>query len=271
MHRGVVDVHVTERDVGGVGGHVVGDGLAPEDGGLEDVGFVDGAELFLAGAGGRDRDLEDAFDLGFFVNHRVDGLDVAVGEGRGHFGEAEVNAAGEFADADDVDAVGDALGFERGGVGEFAVKEAGADVGEECEVLAEREESGALGLFLGRKFFPLRTADGAEQDGVGRSANLERGVGQGFAVIVDAGAADVGFGEGKGEVLLLRDVCKYAQGLGHHLGANVVSSKDGELKCGHRKGDGGKPRRRVASRQCSGKPVCRNGSETGRPPPILSG
>ena len=261
---------MAERDVGRVGGHVVGDGLAPKYGGLEDVGFIDGAEFFLASAGGRDRDLEDALDLGFFVNHRIDGLDVAVGEGRGDFGEAEINAAGEFADADDVDAVGDALGFERGGVGEFAVKEARADVGEKREVLAEREERGALGLFLGGEFFPLRSADGAEQDGVGRSAYRERGVGEGFAVIVDARAADVGLGVGEGEVLLLGDVCKHAQGLGHHLGANVVSSKDGELKCGHRKGDGGKPRRRVASRQCGGKPVCRNGSGTGLLPPILS-
>ena len=46
-----------------MGGAVLGDGFAPEHGGFEDVGFIDGAELLFAGAGGGDGDLEDALDL----------------------------------------------------------------------------------------------------------------------------------------------------------------------------------------------------------------
>jgi len=65
LHRGVVDIHVAQREVGRVGGAIFGDRLAPEHRGLEDVGFVHGAELLLAGAGGGDGDLQDAFDLGF--------------------------------------------------------------------------------------------------------------------------------------------------------------------------------------------------------------
>jgi len=39
-------------------------------------------------------------------------------------------------------------------------------------VLAQRQEGGALGLFLRRELFPLRAADGAEEDGVGLGESL---------------------------------------------------------------------------------------------------
>ena len=97
----------------------------------------------MAGAGDGDRHLGNALDLALAVNLRVDGLGVAVGELGGVFRLAEIDAAGELADADDVDAVGNAPAFERRGVGELAVEEAGADVGEEREVLAERQQRGA--------------------------------------------------------------------------------------------------------------------------------
>ena len=58
-----------------------------------------------------------------------------------------------------------------------------------------------------------------------------------FAIIeLGGGAADIGLGVLEGEVFLPGDVLQHAQGLGHHLGANVVSSKDGELKCRHMSG-----------------------------------
>ena len=170
------------------------------------------------------------------------GLDVhdahaAVGQRRRLLRLAEVNAAGQLADAHDVDAVGNSLGLERGSVGELAVEQAGAEIGEKGEVFAQRQEGGALGLFLGRELFPFRAADGAEEDGVGLGAEFQRGVGEGLAVVVDAGAADVGGRVGEGEVLLLRDVGKHAQGLGHDLGSDVVTWQDGKLESRHRKGE----------------------------------
>ena len=87
-------------------------------------------------------------------------------------------------------------------------------------------------------------------------------------LVIDAGAADVGLRIGEGEVFLPGDVGEHAQGLGHHLGANVVSSKDGELKSGHHKG------RTVANRdgEWQAASAAENQfAETSRPPPILSG
>ena len=214
-------------------GEVGGDDPAPEHGGFEHVGFVHRADFFAARLGGDGGDLGDALDLGGFVNHRVDGLLFAVFEQRGGLGLAEVDAAGQLANADDVDAVGDAGGLERRGVGEIRIQQTGADVRKEVKGLAQREQSSALGLLLGGKFLPLGAADGAEENGVGLLAEREGGVGQGFAVIVDACAADVGVLVIEVQALLFGDVGENAERLGHDFGTDVVTGQDGKFKGGH--------------------------------------
>ena len=108
LHGGVIDVHVGKLQVGVVSGEIGDDGLAPQDGGFEHVGLIDGAHATPTGAGGDGGDFGDALDLAGFVNHGVGGLLLTVFEGYGGLGLAEVDAAGELADADDIDPVGDA-------------------------------------------------------------------------------------------------------------------------------------------------------------------
>ena len=172
LHRGVVDVHHREGDVRGGGLEAISDDLAPEDGGLEDVGLVDEGDVLTTGARGGDGDVGDAFDLRLAVDHGVDGFDVPVSERRGGL-RSKVEAAGELADADHVDAVRDAVRADRRSVDEVLQQQAGTHVGVEREVLAEGEEGGALRLFGRRQLFPLRAADGTEEDGVRGAAGLE--------------------------------------------------------------------------------------------------
>ena len=146
--------------------------------------------MLATGARGGDGDVGDAFDLRLAVDHGVDGFDIAVGERRGGL-RSEVEAAGELADADHVDAVRDAVRPDGRGVDEVLQEQAGADVGVEREVLAQRKERGALGLFGRREFLPLRAADGTEEDGVRGAAGLKGRVRQGLAMVVDARAAHV--------------------------------------------------------------------------------
>ena len=101
-------------------------------------------------------------------------------------------------------------------------------------MLAQREQGGALGLLRGRELFPLRAADGTEEDGVRGGADLQRGLRQGAAVAVDGGAANVGRGGLKREVFLAGDDREDAQRLGHDFGSDVVSGEDGELEGGHK-------------------------------------
>jgi hypothetical protein len=137
-------------------------GLAPEHRRFQHIGLVDRADALAARARGDRGDLGDAFDLRGLVDHRVDRLLLAIGQRDRGLRLAEINAARQLADADDVDAVRNALRLERRGVDQVLVEQTGADVGEETEGLAQRQERGALGLFLRRQLFPFRTTDGAE-------------------------------------------------------------------------------------------------------------
>ncbi len=130
-------------DVGVVLGEFV-DGGAPELRDLEDVGLVDGGELLAALAGELEGDAGDADDLVAGVAHGVDGL---AGSLVPPAGLAEVEAAEELADEEDVDAFGD-LGAEGRVGGEGGVGDGGAEVGEAAELLADLQEAG-LGALVG--------------------------------------------------------------------------------------------------------------------------
>src|SRR5690606_11951992 len=139
--------------------------------------------------------------------------------------------------------------------------QAGADVGEKVERLAQRQERGALRLLLGRELLPLWSTDGAEQDRVAAAAEFEGGVGQGAAVVVDPGAADVGSLVFQRQPGILGNVLQYAERLGHYLGADVVTRQDGKRQSRHGKsrqrGGGG---RAEASRLWMGAPPVEVGS-----------
>ena len=85
-------------------------------------------------------------------------------------GRAEVEAAEELADEEDVDVFGD-LGAQRRACRERGVGDRRAQVGEAAEGLADLQQAG-FGALVGREGVELVVADRAEQDGVG----VERGV-----------------------------------------------------------------------------------------------
>src|ERR1700733_7780793 len=137
VHRHGVDELVFEGD-GGVFLRYFGYGGAPELGDLEDVGLVYGGDLLPAFAGEFEGYAGYADYLGFGVAHGVDGF---FGFLVPPAGCAEVEAAEEFADEENVYVLGD-LGAEGGAVGEGGVGDGGAQVGEASEGLADLEEAG---------------------------------------------------------------------------------------------------------------------------------
>ncbi len=64
------------------------------------------------------------------VDHGIDGDRLAVFL-MAALGLAEVEAAGELADAEDIEAAGDDRLLDRGGVGELGEADRGAEIGEE--------------------------------------------------------------------------------------------------------------------------------------------
>ncbi len=218
LHGGVVDEHVLEGDVGEFAGESV-EGLAPESGGFEDVGLVDGGEMASAAAGALECGAGDAFDFKDGIGLGVEGLGAVGAVAASAF--AEIDAAREFADDEEVEAVGGEVGAERGGVAEGGEESGGAQVGVEAEGLAEAEE-GAFGAQVGGEGVPFGAADGAEEDAVGVEAGVEGVLWEGDAVAVDGGAAREAFGEMEVEASGAEDV----DGGADDLGADAVARNE---------------------------------------------
>ena len=149
-----VGEHVVELDVGEAGRVDLGDDLVPEDARLHHVALLHRADAVVAHAGQLEGDGGDALDLVGVVDLGVDGALLAVAEVADLLGLAEVDAAGQLADDQDVEAL-DQLALERGEVGERVEALGGAQVGEELEVLAQAQEAG-LGAHLVGDLVPLR-------------------------------------------------------------------------------------------------------------------
>ena len=126
------------------------------------------AEVHLVAALARqlEGDAGDALDLVRGVDLRVDGALLAVLQRDDLLGLAEIDAAGQLAHDQDVEAL-DELALQRGGVGERRIADGRAQVGEQAEILAQPQQAG-LGAHVVGDLVPLRAADGAEQHGVGR-------------------------------------------------------------------------------------------------------
>ena len=163
--------------------HRLGDDAAPEARGGEHVGLVEAPHLarfaVLVGIGGaegeRGGQAGDALDFLAGVGFAVLGPFVgAFGGWVGFLALAKVDAAGEFADDDEVGAGADFF-LEGADLGEGGGGEgAGAEVAEGVELFAEFEEALFRADGAGAVF---GAADGAEEDGVGRFGGGEGGVG----------------------------------------------------------------------------------------------
>jgi hypothetical protein len=92
------------------------------------------------------RDAGDALDLECVVDLRVDAALLAIAEIDDLLRLAEIDAAGQFAHDQDVEAL-DEFRLQRGGGGERRVADRRAQIGEELHVLAQTQQTG-LGAHL---------------------------------------------------------------------------------------------------------------------------
>lgn len=182
-HGGGVDELVLDLELGELPLEQLGDDLAPQAAGGQDVGLVQAPDgLLAAGDGEEAGQAADALDLLAGVGLRVPGLAVAGVL----LALAKVDTARQLADDDHVGAAAD-VGLEGGEVDEgLGGEAAGAQVTVGSHLLAEPQETllGADGAGA-----PFRAADGAEEDGVGGVGGGEGLVGEGGAGGVDGGLA----------------------------------------------------------------------------------
>lgn len=102
LHGGVVDIHMIELYIAVFVFVESFDGVSPESGNVEDIGFIDAGYFVAAFACPIEGDACDAFDFADGVDHGVPGSFF------GSFaffayGLAKVDAAGEFADGKEIE------------------------------------------------------------------------------------------------------------------------------------------------------------------------
>ena len=117
LHAAGVGELVLERDVLELALMQLRHHLVPEHAGLHDVALLHRGDLVLALARQLEGDAADALDLVGVVDLGVDGALLAVAEIGDGLRLAEIDAAGELAQDDDVEAL-DQLALERRGVGQ---------------------------------------------------------------------------------------------------------------------------------------------------------
>ena len=218
-----------ERHVGIAGGHFL-DRLAPEAGGGEHVGLVDGRHVRAASAGDLEGELRDALHFGAAVGFGVEralGVALAFAALR----TPEVDAAREFAHADHVEALFRNVAAQGREALEAGVEAGRAQVAEELVALSQGKKRAHFGTGLVRERVPLRAAHGAEQDGVGLVAGFDGFVGQRPAAGVDGGAAHEALLAGDREAESLRGGVHDLEGFGHDFGADAVAGEDGDVMC----------------------------------------
>ena len=207
-----------ELDVRVVRRHALNHDLAPQFRAGQDVLLIDRAHLAAA----RPRQIEGV------ARHALDLFDrVAAGIHAGLCGEllgTEVQATGELADDDHVEAVNE-LGAE--GRDELLRPHADrADVGERLEFRTQREET-LFGTDLAG--VPLRAANGAFQHGISVGQRLTRLGGERIPMRVDGVAAEGVLGALSGEAVGLAGGREDGQRDARGLWADAVAGEDCDL------------------------------------------
>ena len=137
--------------------------------------------------------MRDALDLGLAVAHGVDAFAPSGGVARDAARLAVVDVAVELAQDDEVEAFHQ-LGLERRRGDEFGKQERRAEVGEQPQLAAQREQTEPRTLVARAALVP-RTADRAEENRVRRACELEGRRRQRHARGVEPRASDRRLGE----------------------------------------------------------------------------
>ena len=179
--------------------------------------------LFAPGLRQVEGDAGDALDLVGVVDLRIDGALLAVADVADLLRLAEIDAAGQLAQDQDVEPL-DQLALQRRGVGERRIADGGAEIGEDAELLAQPQQRRLRALLVGH-LVPFRPADRAEDHRIGGERLRHRRLGDRHAMRVVGGAADQILLDLEGAEPGLVHEGDDRLHLGHDLRADAVAGK----------------------------------------------
>ena len=206
----------------------LGDDFAPQNGRLQDVGLIDGGHFVTTLTSGFKSDARDTFDFKAVIHLGIKGF-LMLTAAFAAFWLAEVDAAGQFANAENVEAVGSDVGAQRAELLQPLVQFGRTQVAEQFEVLTQRQQRTALWLLGGRQVFPFRTTDGAEQDRIRLFASGDGRLRQGSPLTVNSRPTDVILAGGNVHGKTLAHGFQYFHRLVHHFRANAITRQNGNM------------------------------------------
>ncbi|MNQ91290.1 hypothetical protein D3C85_1066630 [compost metagenome] len=207
-------------------GHLF-DHFTPQLAGGQYVGLVHRAQLLATDHGHVETDTGDTTDFAFAVRQGVIGLTLAVFQGTGTTRRAEVDAAGQLANDQDVQA-GHDFRLQAGSLGQLRVQDRRTQVAEQAQLRTDFQQA-ALRADVTFDGIPFRAANGAQQHGVGRAGTLQGLVGQRHAVLVDGSATDHIKAQLETQGELVAGQFQHLDRFGHDFRANTVTWENQNL------------------------------------------
>ena len=200
---------------------------APEAAGIQYIGLIHAAELLIALLGRLKADAADPLDLMLGVGHRIDGLLLAICQRLGLV-LAEVHAADQLPDNEEVDALCHDLRLEGAGGSQLGPDLGGAEVGVKAHAGTEAEQA-FLGALIAGHPLPLGAAHRTQQDAVGGQALVQLVLRQRVAVLVNGLAAHGSVGIVERMAILFGHLIENTEGLLHDFRAGAIAPDDGNI------------------------------------------
>ena len=231
LHGAVVGQHMFKGHIGIAFGLNAGDDFVPQHAGLHHVALFGGGHAVLAGAGEFESHAGDALDFIGVIDLRIDGALLAIAEIGDGFGFAEINAAGQFAHDEDIEAV-NKFALEGRGFGKRRIADGGAQIGKEAQILAQAQEACFGAVDIG-DLVPAGAAHGAKENRIGSLRFFHILFGNGFAMgIIGAAADKAAVGLEFGDALPVHPG-NDGFNLGHDFRADTVTGEEEEIMGGH--------------------------------------
>ncbi|MNQ74500.1 hypothetical protein D3C85_892590 [compost metagenome] len=207
-------------------GHLL-DHFTPQLAGSQYVGLVHRAQLLAAHHGHVEADTGDTTDFAFAVRQGVVGLTLAVFQGTGATRCTEIDAAGQFANDQDVQP-GNDFRLQAGSLGQLRVQNRRTQVAEQAQLRTDFQQA-TLRADVTLDGVPFRAADGAQQHGVSSAGTVEGFVGQRHAVLVDGGATDHVMAQLEAQAVFVVGQLQHLDRFGHDFRTNTVTWENQNL------------------------------------------
>ena len=135
----------------------------------------------------------------------------------------EIDPAGQFTHAQNVEAVGGDIRAQRAELFQALIQLRRTQVAEQLEMFTQRQQRAALWLLCRRQVFPLRATDGTKQHGIGIFTAFHGRFRQWRTVVINRNTAHIVVAGGDFHRKTRANGFQYFQRLCHHFRANTVA------------------------------------------------